>query len=114
MKLFAKPCPLCAASVEFTLLGETTECSQCGRTLTLHPDFLATISGKLLFFSGALLLGSTLCDINASRDFMEPGMGRVVVDLLIGFVYFLLCRFLFFLFQRPVQHGMPQAKNKNA
>jgi hypothetical protein len=68
--------------------------------MSLHPEFLSTVSGKILFFSGSLLLGSTIADFYSYMGLTDSGVDRLLCDLLAGIAYFLVCRLSFFSIKR--------------
>lgn len=72
--------------------------------LELQPVFLATSTSKLLFFSGALLTGSTMSGVFSSLGFAEQGVDRLAADLVLGVCYYFICRLAFAVFQRPCSH----------
>jgi hypothetical protein len=75
-----------------------TYCECCGARLELRRDFLSTFPSKVLFLSGALLLGSTLSDTLASLGVSEHGVSRPLIDLAIGAGYYFTCRLIFSFF----------------
>jgi len=101
MKFLEHSCPRCQGAVKFALLELTAQCSGCGSALEMKPDFLRTLTSKALFFSGALLLGSTISDMLTSLGFADQGVDRLVADLTIGAGYYFICRLVFSAFQRP-------------
>jgi hypothetical protein len=72
--------------------------------MELHPEFLSTTHGKILFFFGSLLLGSAISDLYSYLEFTDSGVDRLLCDLLAGIVYFLICRISFFSIQRLKPH----------
>ena len=100
MVLMQRSCPRCHRVLRFPLWDQTFECPGCARSLSLAPAFLATLSEKILFFLGALLLGTTVADIYASIGLVAQGLPRLLADLVVGVGYFGVCRLLFSAFQR--------------
>jgi hypothetical protein len=79
--------------------------------MELHPEFLSTTHGKILFFFGSLLLGSAISDFYSYMEFSDSGVDRLLCDLLAGIAYFFTCRMLFFSIQRlkPRKNSEPNA-----
>jgi hypothetical protein len=68
--------------------------------LELGPDFLSTLPGKVLFFSGAVLLGSSLSETLSALGYQELSFDRMVIDVGFGVAYYFVSRLVFSLFQR--------------
>jgi hypothetical protein len=96
MKFLEHQCPKCRRQLELP-----TYCRYCKSTLELKPDFLSTFPSKVLFFSGALLLGSSLSGILTAAGIYEFGIYRLIVDTGLGAGYYLASRFVFSFFQHP-------------
>lgn len=101
MNFLRRQCPNCKFMLEMTPFKIRTHCQCCGSVLELRPDFLSTFSGKVLFFSVAMLLGNTLSDLLSVMDFPEDELVRVFIDLVASAVYYAICRVLFSCFQHP-------------
>jgi hypothetical protein len=90
-------------------------CCECrGARLELRRDFLATFPSKVLFLSGALLLGSTLSDTLASLGVSEHGVSRPLIDLAIGAGYYFTCHLIFscFIVRRRFRGDAKGIKNQ--
>ena len=96
-KSSSKVCPKCRHP-----LDAMTQCGYCGIKLALKPDFLSTLSSKVLFVSGAFLLGSFLSDTLTAIGLGDFGMGRLLAECMIGAGYYHCFRFVFAYFQQPM------------
>ncbi|MCB4359108.1 hypothetical protein [Quatrionicoccus australiensis] len=90
-----RQCPECLQQTAVV----TRRC-HCGLRFGSRPVFLSTLSSKVLFFSGALLLGSSLSGTLNAMGFSTLGASRLLIDLGLGTAYYFVVRFVYFLCQR--------------
>lgn len=95
MKRLECCCPACQQP-----LAANSYCWRCKSLLEFKPEFLSTLPGKVLFFSGAVLLGSSLSETLSALGYQEFSIDRMVIDVGLGIGYYLTSRFVFSLFQR--------------
>ena len=89
-------------------------CERCGARLELTPAFLSTFPSKVLFVSGAVLLGSTLSDMLTSLGFPEQGVSRPLIDLAIAASYYFTCRLIFFFFQHTEMVSLQRQEDEES
>ena len=95
MKLSECRCPNCQQP-----LATSAYCWRCKSLLELGPDYLSTLPGKVLFFSGAVLLGSSLSETLSALGYQEYSLDRITIDVGFGIAYYFVFRLVLSLFQR--------------
>ena len=97
-------CPLCSRQ-----LSSTLQCPHCKLEYQLAPGFLASTRAKLFFFIGALLLGSAFTCLHVILGIEDSYLLRILLDMSIGMVYYITCRYAFSRFQyvegKPIPRG---------
>jgi hypothetical protein len=114
MKLLRFQCPRCLGRLEMTVFETHACCEFCGEELELRPAFLATFSGKVLFLSGALLLGIALSQALNERGFAEDWASRALIDLAVAAAYYFACRLAYSLFQHAAPAAPQRRRNRGA
>jgi hypothetical protein len=100
MKFSHPRCPVCARRLPVPWFKSAgISCPGCASRLELEPRFLSTTQGLLLFFAGALLLGTSLTDFLTWEGFAERSVQRVLADLLIAGGYYGVWRYVCFRLQ---------------
>jgi len=75
-------------------------CSHCELKQEKSPIFFSTPASKVLFFFGALLVGSSLSGTLTTMGLYALGVDRLLVDIGFGIAYYCLVSFAFSLLQR--------------
>lgn len=94
MKRHEYLCPSCQQP-----LASSRYCWRCKSLLEFGPEFLSTQPGKVLFFSGAVLIGSSFSETLSVLGYQELGIDRLMIDVGLGIGYYFICRFVLSLFQ---------------
>lgn len=105
MKFSIPHCPRCRRRLAVPWLQfDGTTCSKCGSDLVLKPGQFS-LQIWLLFFSGALLVGSTVSGYLSWLAIPELSIPRMAVDAALAIPYFTVWRYVYFLRQEPFLAG---------
>lgn len=109
MRRLESQCPKCQQP-----LATSTYCWRCKSLLEFGPEFLSTLPGKVLFLSGAVLLGSSLSETLSALGYLELSFDRLMIDVGLGIGYYFICRFVHSLVQhRTVVQTQHRGDSKN-
>ena len=104
MKCREYSCPKCQQP-----LATSRYCWRCKSLLEFGPGFLSTRPGKVLFFLGAVLIGSSFSETLTALGYQELGIDRLTIDVGLGIGYYCICRFVLSLFQH---HTVVQTQHR--